>query len=443
MKTNKLNIPINIAILFSLSTFVLFKFGVWNFPMRNDVHLTLYVLIVNLFMYLGFRLGTSTKQKTLNAKYDRKTQLVIRNFVNFVVIITVITAIPRFIVQTGLYDLNFSFLIDRVMYGLTDASMAYSLNRDKISIYGFWSYINIFLVLTGFISYFFIPIAIIFWNKLRRSVKYFFIIYLFLQIIINLSRGTNFGVFELFTQIIVFFVIRKFYIVAKTEKTKIKKRKIWFYFSILFIVLFAYFSNTMETRVGDYYTRLLPMFGDYVSIRPESLIWKILPESLKSSFATLNAYISHGYVGLGLAFEIPFESTFGLGNSWFTIMNFEEMMGVNILQNTYHYKIYETFNYNYEGYWHTVFLWFANDVSLILVPFLLFILMYFYGSAWKDFVINRNIFALLFMTTFVLFFTFISANNQVFSSPNSLFAFWFTLVFWKSNRQKQYFKNCI
>ena len=445
MRSYNLNIPIYIGVLFSLSTFILFRFGVWDFPLRNNFYLTLYVIILNAFMYFGFRLGTSAKRfKLTNKKYDKKSQKVILNFVNIVVIVTIFTAIPRFIVQTGFYDFNFSFLIDRIIYGLTDASMAYSMNREKISIFGFWSYINIFLVLTGFMSYLFIPISIIFWHKLRRSVKYFFVFYIFLQIMQNLSRGTNFGVFDLLIQIAIFFLIRRYYLFPKSKKRKpIGKRKTWIYLLLLLIVLFAYFSNTMGTRVGDHYTRLLPMLGNNINIRSDSLIWNILPDSLKGSFATLNAYVSHGYVGLGLAFDIPFNSTFGLGNSWFTIMNFEEITGINLLEYTYHYKIYETFNYHYGGYWHTAYLWFANDVSLLLVPFVLFILMFVYGSAWKDFIINRNIFALLFMSTFVLFFTFISANNQVFSSSNSLFTFWVTLIIWKLTSRQQYFWNCI
>lgn len=446
----RLYAPIRIGIIFSLFTYYLFVFGVWDFPFRDSLNLFIFVLLCNLFMYLGFIVGTKK-----NVKYNPKinnilTKRLFHKLFNFIFITTAITFIPRFIIDTGFYTFDFSTLLLKIQLGLKDSATVYSMNKTTPSATGIWIYINYICVATGFISWIYTGLAVVTWHKMNFIARFFSIIYWIVLVIQNLAQGTNFGIFDLGIQMLYFYLIKKSIISVtnnkikdfnnsdKTsirKKAKLKKRYIIIIISIL-LVLINYFKSVMSSRVGEYYFRLVPYGNDFVRIRTNSLLWRVCPEQYQSLIATLNSYVSHGYMGLAMAFGISFTSTFGFGDSWFKLLNFFEYTGIDLFPRTYLMKIYEAYGYHYGGYWHTVYLWFANDVSLFGVPIVLFILMYIFGFAWKDFLINNNALALMLMSTFAVFFTFISANNQVFSSPNMLFAFWIILIVWLFNRRK-------
>ena len=106
-------------------------------------------------------------------------------------------------------------------------------------------------------------------------------------------------------------------------------------------------------------------------------------------------------------------------------------------------KLQKAYGIDSGASWHTMYTWFANDVSFYLVPVWLFVIMFYFGYAWKDFVINRNPIAFLILMLFVLMIMFISANNQVFSQYDSLFAFFMYMIIWIHSREKYNWKELL
>lgn len=411
-------------------------------------------------MALGYVLGTKSNVTYRPRISASDTKEMFSRYIKFSFIITAFTFIPRFIIDTGFYDFNFEKLVLKIVMGSSNAQVAYIMNKNVESAVGVWKIINHICVATSFISWSYTALSIIVWDKLSLWKKLFTITYWIVLVLQNLAQGTNFGIFDLALQISIFYLIKNTIISKKRKENEDQQRlgmveysdyplsnshkrrnsfnyKKYVLVALFFIIIaITSFSTTMGSRVGGSYEKIVSYKNDYIAINENSLLWKVCPQILRPLLAILSSYISHGYMGLAMAFNVPFTSTFGIGNSWFMLFNFREYTGIDLLSRTYLMKIYNLYNYDYSGYWHTAYLWFANDVSIFGVPFILFILMYIYGFAWKDFLQNDNIFALLLMTTYIVFFAFISANNQVFSSPQTLFSFWVYLFTWLSTRKK-------
>lgn len=452
--------PIHLGMALSLSTLCLYYFGAWDFPYRDNWTLATFLLIYNLSLYLGFRLGTSVDVYYTPRHSPLATSQFVRKIRRTVMFITVVTLIPRFMIDTGLYDSEIATLLYRVEMGMNDAYLSYNLNREIASVSGIWAYINYVCVATGFISWLYTGLAIMTWTTLRPLAKAFTWTYWGILLLQSIAQGTNYGVFDLGIQIMVFYAIKKATLRGAREHSKLSaehlsgrvpRATLRFHrtapsrtsigratLAVLSVVtlLVVAFNNTMSSRVGTGYRSLLSYGGLSVEIDRTSFFWNIWPESIQPLIATLTAYISHGYVGLAMALDVPFTSTYGVGHSWFLIYNFEEATGLDVLQRTYLMGIEYQHGYDHKILWHTAYLWFANDVSLYGVPIVLFTLMFIYGFAWKDYLTNGNLFAVGMMSTFGLFFFFLSANNQVFSSYNSLFAFWVLLFVWLATRRK-------
>jgi hypothetical protein len=124
-----------------------------------------------------------------------------------------------------------------------------------------------------------------------------------------------------------------------------------------------------------------------------------------------------------MAFDMPFETTYGVGHSWFILDNMGSMSD-EMWSRTYNMKLDRLMGYNYYGNWHTSYLWFANDVSIFGVPVVFLVLFTLFGRCWKEFVCNKNLISFLMFMIFVKLVTYISANNQVFMNSDTLFAFW-------------------
>ena len=128
-----------------------------------------------------------------------------------------------------------------------------------------------------------------------------------------------------------------------------------------------------------------------------------------------------------LSFNLEWTPTWGIGHSWFFLDQFP--YSKQLWDMTYNMKLDYLYDYDYYGNWHTPFIWFANDVSFLGVPVLLYFLFAFFGRSWKNFLLNKNLPSFLIFILFVNMICFISANNQVFQNSDTCLVFYFLLFF--------------
>jgi len=438
--------PVKVGLAFSLLTYLLFAFGVWNFPGRHSPQLALWVLAFNLAMYAGFRTGVRNRpRKRVRVGAERTAELVER-LIRVAFVTTLVTFIPRLVIETQLYGLGLDDLVSRVRLGLDDALNVYQRRATSVQPPAAWVYVNYLCVATGFIAWLYTPLAILFWQRLSAWRRVLTIAFWAAAIVSATARGQNYGVFDLGIRIVVFVLIRRYFIgrestaATRSAGPAPARRRLRVGQAVtaaaLALVMVGFFTNTMRSRVGDQYDRLLAVGGQYVTIDQHSPIWVICPEALRPVWATLLAYVTHGYMGLGLSLRMPFDTTLGLGNSLFLIDNVKQMLGIDLLPLTYQDKVFAEYGYHYSILWHTAYTWLANDVSFWGVPVVLFWLLHVFGSGWSDFVLSRNLFGVLLMAPMATMMSFISANNQLTSNPNSLAAMIVLTLCWSATRDR-------
>ena len=419
--------PIKLALAYSLITVILYEFGPYSFPSINKGLLYLFLFACNLAIYAGFKSGASSY------KLRPERRVNINRLMKILTIIAVIVCIPKFIIYTGFYSNplgKITYGVSAFLSGMSD--QLYMARQELHNAVGIWRYINYGIILLGPVHWAFIPLSLYFWKRLGGIQKVCAIIVYTVYLLQYICTGTNVGIFDF---IITFFVVRiikkRFENNAITKKKNPKKtRNIVLIIIGVFAVLYA-FDFVMGSRIGDK-TGSVPIGGSNAYLDKNSFLYVITPNALKPVLLYLTRYLSLPYHALSLSFDVPFDSTFGVGYSWFLLDNMP--FSKELWERTYMMKMEGMFNYSHWASWHTAYLWFANDVSHIGVPIVLFILCKVFGTAWRRFITSGCIVSLLQFLLFVKFVLFISENNQVFQASDHLFAFWILLLLSNNHR---------
>ena len=421
--------PIIIVMIYSLVTIYLFEFGVVNFQGYDKFTLYLFLFFAHMGMLFGYFYGMNSKSCSPGA--DAKDgKALLHTLFKYSFVICLITFIPNYMVQTHNFTFTLSDMTSKIQVGLANSSELYNANRDVENVSGIWKIINIGLVLTGFARWTFFPLSVYLWNELKNYHKIFFFIFAAFYLASFLATGTTAGIFTISFITIVPFVMKTsrqkccFEMEYKRKQTN-KRTKIISYGAILGGISASLwiFGNNMDSRMGWDNDNI-------ITTGWSSLPWSVVPDSLRPATYWLTGYLAQGYNALSYCIDLPFTSTFGLGGSWFLMDNFSSLLNINILQYTYLDKA-EQFGIGAYHNWHTVYVWIANDVSFFGVPIVLFVLFYLMAQSWRDYLVNNDPFAFIFMTIMGFFCLYISANNTVFTHSDTLFAFWIILFAWK------------
>lgn len=421
-----ISIPIKLALGYSLITVILYEFGPYRFPSINKGYLYLFLFACNLAIYIGFMAGARVHV----FKSERRVN--INRLMSVLTIVASIVCVPKFIIYTGFY----SNPIGNIIYGISAffsgmSDQLYMARQELHSAVGIWRYINYGIIILGPLHWAYIPLSLYFWKRLGGVKRTCAIFVYALYLLQYICTGTNVGIFDF---IVTFFVIRiikkRFENSTKPKKNPEHTKNIVLIVIGVFILLYA-FDFVMGSRIGEQ-TESVPIGGARAYLNNNSFLYVSAPNAVKSVLLYLTRYLSVPYHALSLSFDVPFDSTFGVGYSWFLLDNIP--FSKEIWERTYMMKMEGMFNYSHWASWHTAYLWFANDVSHIGVPIVLLFLFQVFGRAWKNFVTSGCVVSLLQFLLFVKFILFISANNQVFQASDHLFAFWILLFLSKNHR---------
>lgn len=425
MKNQIFMLPIKVFLSFSFLTFFLFCFGPYDYVDKNRVELVIFMLASSLFMYLGFKCGIRYKVVAFTPLYKSDNMTVgykkIERIVDILFKITLVMAVPRFMIFTGAYLDGIIDVLYRVPYFFSSALDIYQYKQSLTNVTGIWKFINYLNVLLSPFFWAYMCLSLLFWERLKPIRKVFTFFIWTLYVLQYICTGTNVGIFDFVMTYTVIKCIKPLFFESKDTLNK-SKMLIISAFSILFLIFI--FDMVMSSRIGSNITRS----GVFYTFNYDSFIYEWTPDFLKPVLVYITRYFSSPYVALSLAFEVPFESTYGVGYSWFIMRELGPFYS-EIFNRTYNMQLESMFGYQHYANWHTMYLWFANDVSLIGVPFVLFILYWYFGNSWRDFVENKDIYAFLRVMIFVKMCFFVSANNQVFQNSDTTIAFWILVMF--------------
>lgn len=429
----KLRFPILLIEFYLIATVVLFAFGPWEWNVRNPILTYILLLGYPMILYLGYirQMKKRIKKDTLSPISENKIVKLSNRALKRIMVLKLIITIFNVVRNLNLTSFSIGAVINQVIQGLNNPASQYLSARSVVtsSLYGghLLSYVNVLLAPIVWIA---IPLGIYHFKELSKPYKIIVVITILLEISQWIGTGTNKGLIDVILICLAIIVLKRSDI-KNFFKDKVNKKKK--HASLLFIIIFLIFGlYFFSIAIGD---RVNSNWGDFqvvngrTNINFESPIMKIVPKSFQATLIYGSSYLSQGYYGLSLTTTIDWVPMFGVGNSMFLMENIEELTGTNLFQYTYQARL-EPHGWDSLVNWHSFYMWVANDVSLLGVFIIMYLLGMFLASVVFEALNYQDDTAIvLFCLLFTMMF-YIPANNQILSYPTTFMVFWcFAIIF--------------
>lgn len=273
--------------------------------------------------------------------------------------------------------------------------------------------------------------GILFWKEIGLFFKGCNIV-IFALIILNNSFfvGSQKQVIDLFIYALIAIIGNSIY-----HKNRIdKKTKLFLSISVL-VAIFV-MGSVIAARVDLWEFRYNATGGGLpsgASLKSDSFIYSILPQSILLPLIYLSGYFSQGYRGLALCLFEPFVPTWGMGFSFQIMNDFSRWFNIPISSIELSYPVRMESHYGIGAYsnWHTIFPWLASDVSFLGSLLVVSLFVYLWAKSWRDWIQTKNLWALILFGQLSILVLYIPCNNQLFQTRESILATIAIYIVWK------------
>lgn len=403
--------PLKYLLVFLIITEVLFFLGPIDYEVRKPCLMAFYFAVVNIALYHGY---------TSAIKRFRPSSCSIGvSAIQLLLLLGLFLQVEYMIQKWASHGLSFS--LQSLLMALTNPGDAYK--GESLST------INTNLITDVFLSPFrwaAIPLGVCSWNRLKKFFKFVVILTGVVYVFTWLGIGTRKGLMDLI--LMLYFLIIAAHPSILRDSIKRKKLKTVAISLLVLFILFFVFSNL--SRGG------MAKFIDLKDLRINhyrSFYAKYFSPNVLAALSEITSYLCQGYCALNIAISdigiIP--PTFG-GSSMLLWLWFERFFGYNPMPDTYMAILESKYGIGMYECWHSIYLWWANDVTFIGVPFVIYLIGRYLCRTWMDCVANQNPFSFPMCAFMIIMVFYFFANNQVFSF--SLEAFVLTVFIYKFSK---------
>lgn len=439
MENKKLRAPLKIVVLYLIFTLVLYVIGPFQWVTYHSIAFWLLNIAFIAAFIFGWRCGLTTYVATDRSDDDFAVPIVanLRFLLTINFVFEIIVACRRF----GLTSFNIAELTKSMINGISDMGGAYRMFQASVddvntSALG-GAAVTLFTLAWSFLAFNVLILGVIYFKKLSVYNKGILILTIAVILAEYLATGTNIGVFRIILIFIVLLYIRVVRGESRLKRAAIKKnkRRIILASAIMLIVILVLFDTIMKSRGGILFWESSAYNIGGIHLNPDSIVLKYFPAGLHMLLVSLSAYLCQGYYGMSLSLRIPWEPGYGVGHSMALMNLFGDALKVPH-ENTYQYRVTQ-FGWQENVQWHTMYSWFANDITYIGVIFVMALIGMIFAMAYRDAVRTNNPYAKLVTYYMALLAFFIPCNNQLFQSTYILFAFIGALVLWLTTRGRR------
>ncbi len=176
--------------------------------------------------------------------------------------------------------------------------------------------------------------------------------------------------------------------------------------------------------------------GAMFEVNRQHPLFKVFGDRIGESVAVTLSYANIGYFGLSYCFDLPFQWTYGIGNS-FALMSYAEQYFdlPGIIYDTYPLRGEAATGWPSMMYWETIIPWLASDLTYPGVLIFCVFLGRFCATVWRECLCFRNplsIAVLGYLTILLLFFP---CNNQLLQTRESTIGCLGVLAVWLVGRR--------
>ncbi|MFM6905243.1 MAG: hypothetical protein ACKOUU_04165 [Acinetobacter tjernbergiae] len=403
--------PLKIFIFYTLFTLFLFYFGPWPWPGRQSYYLPMFMFFIILFLSFGYYVGVNQKISTVPISIYK-----VKKLYNKSLIVALLLFFPTLYWRTN---------GEISLAQLSDFGEVYRNSHALEEVYqGKTAWVEYLRIIFSYYLMLPIVLMIVFWSGLTLRQKRFGFLFVLSEISLAIFTGTN-KIIGTMLIVIVFSIVIKL-------KGRFPSKKIFGYTAksvVLFWAFISYFTKTQVDR-SDGETSIRAISSIQLVAEKDNVLLSYLPNSLIETYYSLSAYMSQGYQGLAYAFDVDYNWTYGVGYSRFLTTYFDKYLNLNVDKNTIPALIQNQYGWDANINWHTMYVWFASDISFPGLYFLMLFFGYLLGKTWKESVLQLNPISILLFVQLSILVTYACANNQVFQSGTGTVCFFVTLFLW-------------
>lgn len=425
-------------LLYWAFTLLLYAFGPFNWITYKPV----LFWTLNVSYLFAFLLGWVTSKRLSSSDFhyqwtESDDSILVRRIGIFLIInlfYEILTILRAFLFSS--FDLI--GLFNRMMKGVSDMGSSYNsfqegVNASSSGVVG-GMIVTVLSYFWDFFAFSTFLFGILFFKKLKLYQKILVIITVLLELISYLARGTNIGVFRVVLAFITFYYISYLRKVSNNPVKGRNKTVILISAGIIFVlIVIILFDKIMKSRGGIAFWQTESYNVGGVHINPHSVFFKILPSGLHQLLVSLSSYLTQGFYGMSLTLRVPWIPMYGIGFSS-GLQNLINNFIPDIAINSYQIRI-EQFGWDSYIQWHSMYSWFANDISYFGVIPLMGIYGFLFKKALHDSIELNNPYAKLMTYFMVLIAFFLPCNNQIAQSTYTLFAFIYVLIKWQLTKK--------
>lgn len=418
-KSIKINyFPLFAFILYILFSFSLSVFGPINFDNYDYTSITIYLFNFLMIFCIGYISGVKTYKKK-EVKVNNDKSLVFK-LLKFFILITI------FVKCIELFSMLLSGGSNFSISGLGEAYVnTYSDYERGSGNYSIMFILKIFTYLPYLVS---IILGFFYFDKLNNYYKFMLLFILFaLFLVETIGHGKQKQLGD-----IIIFSLTIFLLKSNLLFKKIKVKKI-FYFTFIFILGLLFLIFVLKMRydaLGIDASNINEKVHPLMNYNLDHIIFDLFGMEWGFPIAVFTGYFTGGYYGLSLCLNIPFVWTYFVGNSYSMTLVLNKFLGMPLnIEDTYPYRVGELTGWD-QTKWHSVFPWFASDLTFFGTLIMFLFISYVYAKVWIESIYYNNPLAVLFFAVLNLGLIYVPANNQLFHSPESYLSTILIFLLW-------------
>jgi hypothetical protein len=419
-------LPLFVIVTYLCLTYWLYFFGPIKWPESNSFLLAVFLAVNTFLIIVGFSWGVRFR-KTVRTALDWE------HYFRWGIFTSLILFVPMTFAYTGRWPWD-------VVSAFSDQGKVYSETLIRLQdTRGDRLVLSLLKGMNGPFLYGAMILGFLKWRELKSINKFLIVSVALSQVVFSTLRGVDKEIGDVLIIALVAFLVdsvrTRRLSAEKIDRKNIdrsaqKKWKILFrtLSATVFMSAFLWnFVNKKMSRLGDSYSDF-HVFREDIYVDYSHPVLASLPPDMAFGFSMITSYAAQGYYGLSLLLEQPFRFSFGVGHSPALTLFFDGIFGGDsAYQNTY-MSMLPGLGWDDKYVWSSVYPWLASDISFYLVPFLMFLIAFFYGRVWVEAVRKNDDSAAILFCFLSIFFLYIPANNQLAQTLDSYLGFLFWLV---------------
>lgn len=415
---------VRFLVIVNIVTIILYMFPPIVRVNHNAPLVVLYLSVSAFMIYMGLNKGIKK-----GSRVNLTTKQIFRpsnKFSNFIFIFYTFTFLLRYAYLLGFAPLEISGMVGRLLIGIADPQFGYQLTQDRAVSPVPWSIYFLISIIDQIVFIY----LVVEWKSFSSFKKIAGVLFIVLELFYWMGSGTNFGVITMLTNIIFALLL------SPLKQRKSKSYGMVILIGVLGFVAVAFFSYNMLFRTGGGDSDVaLNDLMNRVAFNEDSFILQLLPESLWSSYYYIYSYMCQGYEALGCAMDLPVTWTFFCGNNPALMFFMRFLTGYDFFANSYMTSLETVFHIDSLVAWHSAYLWWANDFTILGALIIVYLLSYLCGYSFMLGIQSGDVISRIVYIVLASMILFLFANNTYLS--NVFYSFMFLFPYWLFTRYKK------